>query len=761
MKTLDKAHPSFGQRLTDELRPKRLLPGLVAGLVVGVMNIPIEISFAALIFSGSLAGFVPQGIGFILFGTIVILLISSFASSFPGMVALPQDNPAVILGLVSAAIVARLPAGASLETVFVTVMTAIMVSSVFTGLVLWLVGTFKLGKLIRYIPYPVIGGFLAGTGWFLTAGAFGVMADSNLAISTLPALFQPASLLRWLPGLVFAVALLLILRRYSHFLIVPGMIFGSIALFHLALAVSGKTVADAIAAGLLFPPFVQGGLWQPIAPAALSGVDWGAIWSQMGNIASIAVISAISLLLNSSGLEVATHRDLDLNRELQVAGVANLVAGLGGSSPGYATVSLSMMSARIGASSRLVAVAAAALAAITMFFGSAFLSYFPKPVLGGLLLFLGLAFLVEWLYDAWFKLPKAEYLILVLILVAMVNLGVLQGVLVGTVLAVVLFVVEYSRINVARHILSGRTCRSNVDRPNAHAHLLRENGDLIYVLELQGYIFFGTATSLFETIQRRVEAADMPRPRFMLLDFRNVNGLDASAVLSFAKIKTLAKERNITLVFTHLRPSIRRQLEKEILTRGDEHLWQTFPDLDHGLEWCEEEILRALLPPDQRDVSGNMMAQLMAMAPESSSAAAAEQTPRFDSLALVLEQYLEYADFSPGDRLIRQGELPPGIYFLDSGQVTVLLEQPAREPLRLRRAGSGTVLGEIGFYLGVPASASVVADQPTRAALLSARNLQIMERQHPQAALACHKWIAHVLSEKLLSATNSLSAMRD
>ncbi|HEV2359807.1 MAG TPA: cyclic nucleotide-binding domain-containing protein [bacterium] len=83
------------------------------------------------------------------------------------------------------------------------------------------------------------------------------------------------------------------------------------------------------------------------------------------------------------------------------------------------------------------------MCAAVLFFGAGLLSFFPKPVLGGFLFFLGLSFLVEWLYDAWFKLPRTDYVLVLLILAAVGAVNFLAGVGMGVVVAIVLFVVNY------------------------------------------------------------------------------------------------------------------------------------------------------------------------------------------------------------------------------------------------------------------------------------------------------------------------------
>ena len=129
---------------------------------------------------------------------------------------------------------------------------------------------------------------------------------------------------------------------------------------------------------------------------ALEQVNWPLIGSQIGNIGTIIMISVVSLLLNASGMEIMARRDIDLNHELQSAGLANLVAGLGGGPAGYHALSLSALGHRVGASTRLVGLLAGGLCGVMLFFGASIISFFPKLVLGGLLLFLGLAFVVEW-----------------------------------------------------------------------------------------------------------------------------------------------------------------------------------------------------------------------------------------------------------------------------------------------------------------------------------------------------------------------------
>ena len=356
----------------------------------------------------------------------------------------------------------------------------------------------------RYIPYPVVGGFLAGTGWLLAKGGFGVMLGGPLTLANLPGLLAPAKLIEWAPGVIFAVVLLLVLRRYDHFLITPGALILTTALFYVYLWIARIPIAEASVRGWLLGPFPVGGFYQPLTPGMLAQVNWAAILGQADKIATILVLSVVALLLNTSALEVTVRQDIDLDRELLTAGLSNLAGAFGGSPVGYQTLGMSALAYRLGARSRLVNLISGLVCGAALFFGASLFSFFPKVVLGGMLLYLGLSFLAEWLFDARRSLPTVDYLLVWIILAIIATLGFLQGIGAGVVIAAILFVITYSRVHVIRNTLNGEVFHSNVDRPKQHRDLLAKHGAEIHILRLQGFIFFGTIQAILSAIRLRL-----------------------------------------------------------------------------------------------------------------------------------------------------------------------------------------------------------------------------------------------------------------
>jgi SulP family sulfate permease len=755
-----------------DLRPLQLVSILSTGVVAGVVSILVQISFGALIFSGDLAGYVSLGIGFALFAATVMDLVMALGSSVPGVIAEPQDGPAALLALVAAAIAGGMPASATDEATFATVVAALALTSLLAGVFFLLLGLLKQGSLVRYIPFPVVGGFLAGTGWLLVDGSMGVMTDMALRPAEMAGLFQAGVPVQWLPGLLLAVLMLLLLRRFNHFLLLPGLVLGFLVVFYVALAVGGVSLAEARAEGWLLGPFPEGGLWRPLLPGDLALVHWPAIGGQLGSVGTILLVSVVSLLLNASGLELVAGRDLDLNRELVAMGAANCLASLGSGGPvGYHILSISALGYRSGSPSRLIGIIAAAMSGTMLLVGPSLLSYLPKMAVGGLLLFLGLDFLTTWLYDGWQRLSRGDYLVVVLILVAMATIGVLEGVGLGLGLAVVLFVVEYSRTGAVRHTMSGTTYQSKVDRPRIYGQLLRQRGDRLHILELQGFLFFGTAHSLLEQVRERLADTGRPRPEFVVLDFRRVTGIDASAAISFARMVQLAEARGFILVLTDLSPAMEQRLARELPPGGEGRAWRTFADLDHGVEWCEAQMIANLEEVGLSARPRSMMRQLIEFLPQSSRFVgwmefrSGQQKARGEVEAAEEEameemvQYMERLKIEPGQVLIRQGEASQGLYFVEEGQVTIRLEREEDHPLRLRTRGAGTVVGEVGLYRGTLATATVVVDQPGTAYRLTAEALRRMEGERPALAAAFHKFMAQHLSDRLADTTEVLEVV--
>lgn len=741
--------------LINEVSPRDLLSNLIVGLIIGALVIIFSASLASLIFAGPLATFAPLGVGLTLLGAMLIGLVITLFSSFSGTIAAPQEAPAAIMALMAASIFKTMPAQATPSEIFFTVLAAIALTSVLTGLLFLVLGHYRWGALVRFLPYPVVGGFLAGTGWLLVTGAIIVMTDVSPGIATLPRLLQADMGLRWLPALIFAGLLLVTLNRCRHFLVMPAMIFGAVTLFYGVAWLTNTSLAALSAQGWLLDLPAQP-LSQSMAFTDLTQVNWPVILAHTGNLVTILVISVVSLLLNASGLELVVRQDIDLNRELKAAGIGNILCGFGGGLVGFHLLSESTLSYKIGGRSRLVGLVSVGLCGLVLFGGMSLLYFVPKLILGSLLMLLGLSFLIEWVYQAWFKFSRIDYLIILSILIVIVAVGFLEGVALGIGLTVLFFVFNYSRTEVVKQTFFGTTYQSRVTRRRAHRQILRQRGDEIHILQLQGFIFFGTANNLLEQVRRQLQETNLGTVRYLILDFGQVTGLDSTAVLSFTRLVHLASMQQIALVFTSplIEPDLPDQnhtiakLFAPISDVEHEEIEKTvhiFPDLDHGLEWCENQILLAAgANLDDHTESLNFL--FGSLLPD---------TPDLNRLLT----YFEQLEVGVGYYLTRAGDPPGNLYFIESGHVTAQLEFPDHTPIRLETMGGGRVVGEIGFYLNQPRTAAVVTDTPSTIHRLSRQTLKQMEQHDPEAASLFHQGIIRLLAERLTHTTSTVHTL--
>ncbi len=267
---------------------------------------------------------------------------------------------------------------------------------------------------------------------------------------------------------------------------------------------------------------------------------------------------------------------------------------MGGGLTSYVSLSRSVLNHRLGASSRVVGWLLSVFCALALFGGMSILSLLPEVLIGGLTLFLGLNFLVEWLYDGWWNLSKSDYFLVLLIVIYIGFWGLLQGLIVGLIVAMILFVIKSSRLSIIKNSASLFHSSSHVQRSPLETKIIKKHGNTVYLLELQGWLFFGTANQLFNTIRNRLYDGDQPSIKFVLLDFRVVNGLDSSALINFIKIKQLIKSYSVNLIFTNLNQKDKEKLDKKVGLQ--DNFIHIFEEKNIGLSWCEEKLLEQYYP---------------------------------------------------------------------------------------------------------------------------------------------------------------------
>ena len=707
---------------------------VAAGIAIGVVEAIFAVSFAAFVWAGYLEFYyLDDGVGLYLGAAALTLAFMAWRAGSRGVVGGLQGVGAAMIALVSASAVVH--GSGSPNDLFLGAVAAVMVVMVLCGIsFLWL-GNRRRGDLIRFVPYPVVGGFLAGTGWLLFKGGIYVASGVSPFFAPLSDLVEASAPQRWLPALAFGVVLLVAVRVIRRPLVIPAAIAIGLVVFVAGMVATGSSLQDVRDGGWLLGPF-ESILWKTWTFEALGGADWLSVLESWAGIVTAVFVATLAILFNISGTELVLDRDLDTNQELRDAGVLNVVSGALGGIPGYHALSLTALAARMSVDARAAGLVAALVPLAAVVFGAEVVGLIPRMIVGGVLVFIGLAFIVEWVWDKRRLLPPLEYAVVLVILVGIVVWGFLVGVVIGLVLAVVLFAVSYGRIELVREVAFGETYRSNVDRPATERARLRALSDRVQILRVSGFVFFGSTNRLLERIRHRVEAA---APRFLVIDLRRVTGVDSSAVVSFVKVLRLAEAHGFEVVLTGVSDPVRAQLARGGVAERD-GLAAFEPDLDRGLQRCEDALLS---DPGPIEASGHQPAA----------------GP--DGLPPGLAAHLERVSLPQGTVLLHQDDPPGDVYVLESGRLGVETVTPEGTRLRLRTLRPGVVVGEVTLYTGIARTADVVAEVPSVVLRISRGSIERLEAEEPELAAALHRWLATQLAERLSDTMRTLDVLLD
>jgi SulP family sulfate permease len=722
--------------------PRRILNNVLAGILLGVMTLTNCISNAALIFSGELAQFLPFGICIALMSGTLVTIIVAFGSAFPFALAGPDSNASALLAIMASSIYASQQPYKSPEAILPTIWLTVIIATLMAGILLCVLGWFRLGRWIRFVPYSVVGGFMAGTGWLIIRGACQAMAGVPFGFGHLQALIQAGAISVWFPGLLYGLLLFYSQHRWHHYLILPGMLVGGIGLTHVFLWISGISPSQAIANNWLLQPSPLKQLWEELQYSSLANVEWTMVLNQSDTMFAMFIVIVLTILFHATGIELETNVDGDLDRELRTNGIANAVAGLTGSMVGFLSIGRTLLNYRAGANSLLAGLVTGLFCGGVFLFGGSYLFYLPKAIVGGFLFYIGLSLLVQWGYSTWFRLPKGEYAVVIIILIVIANVGIVQGIGFGIIVAFGLFIINYSRIGATKSELDGSIQRSNVDRPASHDQYLIKKGAQTRIIELQNYIFFGTAYTLIDHVKRILKVPKNRSVRFIVLDFRSVIGMDSSAVYGFIKLKQIIHKHACHLIMTSLRSDIKQALIQGYFFHPDSIFIHEFPDLDRGIEWCEKQTLQEVQKKAETFRSATELIADMLVDPE--------------KIARFME-YLSTIKMGEDEVLFREGDPANGMYFLETGQVSILQRFSDGSTRRLRTYLSGTVIGEMGLYAQIPRSADVVADKHSRLFHLSIDGFKKMEHEAPLLSIALHRFLVRLLALRLRYAELKIS----
>jgi sulfate permease, SulP family len=215
-------------------RARRVFSDVLGGSAAGVLSITYGLSYALLIFAGPLAPYLSYGVAASFITSAVLAAVLALGSSLPFAIGGPESSTAAITGILAASLVERMAAADPTAPLLGPTLITLGFSTIVTGVVLYGFGVTRMGRAIRYVPYPVVGGFLGATGLLIVLGAIRVITGHELQFGTLDRFANIITLSELSAACAMALILNLTWHRSRHSFGLPIILIGGVIAAHLA-----------------------------------------------------------------------------------------------------------------------------------------------------------------------------------------------------------------------------------------------------------------------------------------------------------------------------------------------------------------------------------------------------------------------------------------------------------------------------------------------------------------------------------------------
>ncbi|MCR4811821.1 MAG: SulP family inorganic anion transporter [Bacteroidales bacterium] len=544
---------------------------LFGGLTAGIVALPLALAFGIQAFGG-IDSPDAASIG-ALAGLVGATMLGMFAAIFGGTPS-QISGPTGPMTVVSAALVSS--AWAASSGSLSAVLISMTMAALFCGLFQILFGVIKLGKYVRYIPYPVLSGFMSGIGVIIilqqlyplvglkgSGSMIQLLAGFPTAVATG---FTLAALLLGV-GTILIVTLLPLLMKKVPATLVALIVMTVVSLF---LPKGSVSIIGDIPAGLPKPFFLNDSV-------TLAGLDWlfilkAAIIPGL----TLAGLGSIDTLLTSVVADNITKTKHNSNRELIGQGIGNAVAGLFCGLPGAGATMRTVVNVRSGGRTRLSGVVHALLLLAVMLGLGSLVKYVPLSVLAGILITVGWGIIDFKGFRDLFKIPRADAVVLIVVFLVTVFVDLLTAVGIGMVIACVLFMKRASDLVEGGYSSQEMTNFDKESPWNDEGGMPDTAKHSIYIQRLNGPIFFGTINKFKQVM------TDVPvDAKIVIIRMRLVSFMDQSGLYAMETAIKEIQDRGATVLMTIIQPQPMYMLRRMNVIPAivpEDHTFKTFED---------------------------------------------------------------------------------------------------------------------------------------------------------------------------------------
>jgi len=717
-------------------RPRGHLSGdLWGGVSAMLVALPSAIAFGVTIYAPLGASFGARGAGAGILGATALGLVASVLGGTKRLISAPCAPAAAVL---SALAIQWSQQGTPAESAVMMLAVVALMTACFQ----MLFGAMGLGTLIKYMPYPVVSGYLSGVGLLIILSQLPKVVGAPAGIHawdamTHPGLWQGHALAVGVATIAAAVFGPRLTKR------VPGTILGIAA----GLATYGlfalgdpalRTLADNPA---LVGPFDGGGPAGAVRAIgdqlrALRVLDPAILPGLLAPALSLAVLLSIDTLKTCVVLDAMTRSRHDSNRELIGQGMGNLAATVVGGIPGAGTMGATLVNLNSGAQTRLSGAVEGAASLVAFLALGTVLGWIPVAALAGILIVVGVR-MFDWhsLSLLRSRATVLDFAVIVAVVVVAETVNLIAASASGVGLAILLFIREQVRGTVVRRVALGNALLSKQVRPAQQMAVLERRGDRTAVVELQGSLFFGTTDQL-----RRVLDPQVAERQFVILDFRRVQSVDVTAAHLLEQVAATMHDKDGELLLSsvprRLAPAGGLPPALAQLGPTGSHPVRAFAELSEALEYAEDALLVAA---HAEHVSAPPLEvhQLELFA---------ERKPE---TLRDFEAILEKRSLSAGERVFATGDTGDELFLIRRGAVRIVLPLAGGQAHHLATFRRGAFFGEMAFLDREPRSADAVAECETDLYVLSRARFDAFAEVHRALARNLLEGVARALAHRL------------
>ncbi len=553
---------------------KHLSGDIFGGLTAAIVALPLALAFGVQSGMGAIAG---------LYGAIAVGIFASLFGGTSTQISGPTGPMAVVASVIIAGEIAFY---GSLDAAIGT----IVATFVLAGLFQILLGVLKIGQYIKYIPYPVVSGFMSGIGAIIIIMQIFPFFGLSSPKTTVDIMSSLGSIIGHIDveSVFLAVSTIAIIYLFPRLTKkVPSALVALVALTILSTLMGfGVSIIGDIPKG--FPD---------VHIDTLLTMDWHNPMLIVVPAITLAALGTIDSLLTSVVADNMTKTQHNSNQELIGQGIGNTIAGLIGGLPGAGATMRTVVNIKAGGKTKLSGIIHGIVLVIILFGAGAYAKLIPLPVLAGILITVGIGIIDYKGMKHIKEIPRADAVIMIMVLFLTVFVDLLQAVAMGMVLASVLFMKQMGDMSENKAVSKRLKEFHDIFPPSSEERKTYEEiNDQVYIQHFDGPIFFGF-TSHFKTMMK-----ELPQVSVVIFRMYNVPSIDQSGMYVLEDAIQELETKNITVLVTGLQEQPRKMLEniKVIPTLVPQnHIYQ---DLNEALQMLKEHQINFEAKTDKKSL---------------------------------------------------------------------------------------------------------------------------------------------------------------